>query len=181
MRKEDWLEAMVFGGAGEKIDPVPLESPDGVQIDPDRFWLEFRFPTGDEFDVLTAIQTRNIVETETFIDPDDIENSYREEVEYTDTRRAPILYKAVDLGLIVDANLPEKKKDGSVGVYKWSRNRSDNIEFLRKRNPILLMSLIAMLHKYVLNKGYAEVVEEGEESVGPQDVSTSGPQEPEEV
>jgi len=173
MRKELWLEAMVSGGTDEKMDPVPLEAPDGTEVDPSRYWVQFRFPSGVEFDTLTAMQTRNLVESEGEFDLDNLENSRVVEVEYTDTRRTPILFKAVELGLIVDAVLPRKTKSGEIGEYKWSRSRSDNVDFLRKANPILLMSLVYMLFKNVLSKGYGEVVEEGEDSVGVQDVNTN--------
>lgn len=184
MRKEDWLEAMTSGTSDEKMDPVPLEAPDGTQVDPSRFFVQFRFPSGVEFDTLTALQTRNVLESEGEFDPDNIENSRVTEVEYTDTRRTPILFKAVEIGLIVDAALPKKLKDGTIGEYRWAKSRSDNTDFLRKTNPILLMSLVYMLFKNVLSKGYGEVVEEGEESADAQGVNTSastGETEPEEV
>lgn len=182
--RNEWLEAMVSGGNDEKMDAVPLMAPDGTEIDPSRYWVQFRFPSGIEFDTLTSMSTRNIVESEGNFDPDNLENSRVVEVEYTDTRRTPILFKAVELGLIVDAVLPKKMKNGEIGEYKWSRSRSDNVSFLRKTNPILLMSLVYMLFNNVMSKGYGEVVEEGEDSVGAQDVNTSASTEqaePEEV
>jgi len=172
MRSERWLEMMVSGDTDQA--PIPLEGPDGSVLDPDKYWVRFRSPNGIEHDELSAVQTRNKIETDVEFDPDDIENTRSVTAEYTDTRRIPLLLKAIDLGLIVDAALPKKDKNG-VGVYKWSHTRSDNVEFIRKQNILLLSSLVYMVIRFLLVP--EDLMDEGEDSVGALEPSTSVPTE----
>lgn len=174
MRKETWLEVLVAGGGDTPREAVPLEVPGEGPLDPDRYWVRFRDPTGVESDELQAVQSRDIIQQEVQFDPDDIENSRSVEVQYTDTRRTPVLFKAVDMGLIADAALPKKEKNGEIGVYKWSKIRAENKEFLLKQNSWFLNIMVYMVFRNLLAADFEELVNEGEESVVSQDVNTSG-------
>ncbi len=173
MRKEQWLEMLVAGSGDSPRTPVPLEVPGEGPLDADRYWIRFRDPTGVESDELQAVQSRDIIQQEVHFDPDDIENSRSVEVQYTDTRRTPVLFKAVDLGLIVDAALPKKERNGEIGVYKWSKIRAENKDFLLKQNSWFLNIMVYMVFRNLLATELEELVDEGEESVVPQAVSTS--------
>jgi hypothetical protein len=172
MRKEDWVAQMCK--PLETIGPLPLETPEGDVIDENEYWITFRSPKGEESDDLTATQTREVIEEEYVADSDDPENSRVRTVRYSESRRMPLLMKAVEMRLIVDARLPKRKKDGTMGVYEWSKNNADNMQFLRKQNQWYLIVLWGMVMNYVVAPELqALVMPEGEGSAEASDVSTS--------
>lgn len=156
-------------------DKLRLDTGDGV-IEDERFWIRFRDPSGPESDELQATQTRDVISEEYDVDPDDIEKTRVRSVRYSETRRIPLLLKAVELGLVVDANLPSfNKKTGEINVYKWSVNNDDNIQFVRKQNPDYTNTLWYMVVKHVLALSLnSMVMSEGEGSADVQGTSTSG-------
>jgi hypothetical protein len=157
-----------MAGVDGSRDPIPLPSPDGEPIDAERFWVKLKHATGDDLDKLQAIASRTATEREVFEDGTEGLPRVRT-VTYQETGMGPVVYKAIELGLIEDARLPTRKKDGTVGVYEWQKARTQNIVWLKGRPGIaLLASLFYVISEYVLSPLFRDVVTEGEDSSGSQ-------------
>lgn len=158
---------MMAGTADSETEKIPFEDINGVVLDADEWWVKFRMPTGIEKDELQALRNNEVITREIVVDPDNPLASTTVESRHTDTRFFPTFIRAAELGIIVEAQLPDIDSDGNITTYKWEKGKLDNLVWLRERKFEMLIPLGLLFYNNVMNYELEEVVIEGEDSVEP--------------
>lgn len=158
---------MMAGASDTETDKIPLEDISGVVLDADEWWVKFRMPSGMEKDELQALRNNEIIERETFIDPENPLASTTTERRHTDSRLFPTFVRAAELGIIVEGQLPDFDGKGDLVTYKWEKGKLDNLVWLRERKYEMLVPVALLFFKHVMNYELEELVDEGEDSVEP--------------
>lgn len=189
MQKSDhklkWLERMA-GPKDETTEPIPLRIPpedpesgsDWEALDADTYWLVVRHPTGVELDALDALRSREVTERETVFDAANPENSIVREKRYFEFSAGLLMRKAVEFGLVVKGQVPDRDEGKKVSLRKLTGDPSKDWKFISNCGPDLFQSLVAALCEAIFSTEQEQVVKEGEESSGTSESSTANQPEP---
>jgi len=164
-RDKEQVLALLTQSAGDVRKKVPLVDHTGEPVDPEKYWVVFRTPTGQQHDTLLSMQSREMIEREIVVDEEDVSKSRTIERRFIDEARAPVVLKAMEMGLIADARLPARNKEtGAIETYEWQNDLVDDAAVAVKGSPTLLYAIAYMLVDEVFGKAMEEVVNEGEVS-----------------
>ena len=169
-KDKEHVLALLTQSAGEVRKRVPLVDHAGEPVDPEKYWVEFRTPTGQQHDTLLSMQSREMIERETIVDEEDVAKSRVVERRYIDEARAPMVYKALEMGLVADARLPIRNKDtGAIETYVWQKDLNDDADVVLRGSPTMLYAFAYMIADEIFSRAMEEVVSEGEASATPQE------------
>ena len=157
----------IAGATGEETEKIPFAMMDDTPIDPDNFWVKFKFPTAEQKDELQSMMSTEYFERKSIVDNENPMKSVVVERSYRDNHALTFIMKAVEMGLIVEGSFPDVSGNDIV-IYEWKRNKDvDNLMWLKERKFEFLVALSRMFFSNVVNdfalEEINEVLDEGEE------------------
>lgn len=148
VRDEEILKSFALRSEWGTSDTIPLARPDGIPLDPDRFWIVFKEANAEKIAQLSQAMAKTITR-------EDDDGNTVNEVKWNPFKLVEALVK---LQLIEDAQFPKvNEEEGTLEVKEWSQGSKHHQRRILKQLPDGLMGI---LHRHLTDFYFSDEEEE---------------------